>query len=195
MTQRVVRRMMIGVLAVFAAPVFGATALYTVALDGPSESPPNASPGTGSGVVAYDDVAHTLHIQLTFSDLIGTTTAAHIHSPTAVPGTGTVGVATQVPSFAGFPLGVTSGVFDQTYDLTQASSWNPSFINANGGTPASAELALATSMAEGRAYFNIHTSEYTGGEIRGFLQLIPEPATIGLLAVGALAFGTRRKRA
>lgn len=195
MTQHMVRLAIVMLSAAFAVPVSGASALYTVVLDGPSESPPNASPGTGSGMVAYDDAAHTLHIQLTFSDLIGTTTAAHIHSPTAVPGTGTVGVATQVPSFAGFPLGVTSGVFDQTYDLTQASSWNPSYINANGGTPASAELALATSMAEGRAYFNIHTSEYPGGEIRGFLQLIPEPATIGLLALGALAFGTRRKAA
>src|SRR5437762_82616 len=64
---------------------------YVANLNGPSESPPNASPGTGSGQVDYDNVAHTLHVHVTFSGLVGTTTASHIHAPTATPGTGTAG--------------------------------------------------------------------------------------------------------
>lgn len=170
---------------------------YTAILDGPSEFPPNASPGTGFAQVNYDDVAHTLFVDVTFSGLLGTTTASHIHSATAVPGTGTAGVATTTPTFAGFPTGVTSGAYINTLDLTLASSWNPSYITASGGTTAGAEAALAAGLAAGEAYFNIHTTVVPGGEIRGFLEPVPEPSSVGLLALGggALAWGVRRRKA
>src|SRR6266700_2881992 len=87
---------------------------YQAFMDGPSESPANASPGTGFGLVDWDDVANTMHVHVTFSGLTGTTTASHIHSATAVPFVSTAGVATTTPTFAGFPLGVTSGVYDNT---------------------------------------------------------------------------------
>src|SRR4051812_6419846 len=87
---------------------------FDVIFDGPSESPPNASPGTGFGTVDYNDVAHTLALNASFSGLLGTTTASHIHAPTLVPFVSTAGVATTTPSFAGFPLGVTSGTFSNT---------------------------------------------------------------------------------
>ena len=51
---------------------------YEVSLNGPSEFPANASPGTGTGTVRYDDVAHTLQVQLVFGGLTGNTTASHI---------------------------------------------------------------------------------------------------------------------
>src|SRR6476620_7967939 len=75
---------------------------YTVNLDGPSESPANASPGTGFGTLDYDNVAHTMSLQFSWSGLTGTTTASHIHAATAVAGTGTAGVATTTPYFSGF---------------------------------------------------------------------------------------------
>lgn len=169
---------------------------FAANLSGPAEAPPNASPGTGSTIVTYDSTTHLLRVQASFSGLLAGTTASHIHSATAVPGAGTAGVATQVPSFAGFPLGVTSGTMDNTFDLTLASSWNPAFIAANGGTTASAEAALFMGMIEGRAYLNIHTSMFPGGEIRGFLEPIPEPATLLLLGSGLIgvASGIRRRR-
>ena len=165
---------------------------YVVALDGPSE--PTTSLGVGSGTVNYDDVAHTLELQVSFSGLTGNTTASHIHT-TTTPLSGAGGVATTTPSFAGFPLGVTSGSFSSTLDLTLASSYNPSFVTANGGTPASAEFALATAMAEGRTYWNIHSTFAGGGEIRGFLVPVPEPSALALfgLGAGALAWRLRRK--
>src|SRR5262245_30430678 len=79
---------------------------YSVTLDGPSDG--TTSPGTGSGTVAYDDVLHTLGLQVSFSGLVTTgtgTTVSHIHAPTVDPFTGTAGVATTTPSFAGFPVG------------------------------------------------------------------------------------------
>lgn len=170
---------------------------YDAFLDGPSESPPNASPGTGFAIVDYDNVSHTLLVDVTFSGLLGTTTASHIHAATASPGTGTAGVATTTPYFTGFPIGVTSGSYVNTLDLTLSSSYNPAYITANGGTTASAEAALALAMADGEAYLNIHTSVVPGGEIRGFLTLVPEPSGAALLGLGAaiLAWAGRRRTA
>jgi CHRD domain/PEP-CTERM motif len=164
---------------------------YEVTLDGPSESPPNASPGTGFGTVDFDNVLNTLTLSITFSGLLGTTTASHIHAATASPFTGTAGVATTTPSFSGFPLGVTAGAFSSVLDLTQASSYNPAYVTANGGTTASAEAALAAAMASGQAYWNIHTTVVPGGEIRGFLIAVPEPSSLALLGLGAIALIAR----
>jgi hypothetical protein len=141
--------------------------------------------------VNYDDATHFLQLQAVFSGLVGTTTASHIHAATAVAGTGTAGVATTTPSFAGFPLGVTSGSFANTLDLTLASSWNPSFVTANGGTTAGAEAALAAAMAAGRSYWNIHSTTFPGGEIRGFLTAVPEPGTLALAGLGAIGMAAR----
>ena len=178
------------VLAALAAPAHAIIITYTANLNGPSESPPNASPGTGFAQVDWDTVLNTMHVHATFSGLTGTTTASHIHAATAVPLTGTAGVATQTPTFSAFPLGVTSGVFDQTLDMTLASSYNPSYISANGGTAASAEAALFAAINAGEAYLNIHTQTFGGGEIRGFL--VPAPGSALILGVGLLA--SRRRR-
>src|SRR6185503_329116 len=92
----------------------GSVFITTAILNGASESPANGSPGTGFATVTYDSVAHTLELDVTFSGLLGMTTASHIHAPTAVPFTGTASVATTSPTFAGFPLGVTSGSYQNT---------------------------------------------------------------------------------
>ena len=165
------------ILTVVVAMVFGtasaahaAVVPYSAALDGPSESPPVPSPGLGLAQVDIDATAHTMHVQVFFfTGLTGTTTASHIHAATAVPLAGTAGVATTTPTFTGFPSGVTSGTYDHTFDMTMASSYNPSYITAHGGTPASAEIDLFAAIAAGRAYLNIHTTTFGGGEIRGFL--------------------------
>lgn len=176
-----------------AAPFANATIInYAATLSGPNESPSNASPGIGSAVVTVDDVLNTMHVQAVFSGLIGNTTASHIHCCTAAQLTGTVGVATTTPTFAGFPLGVTSGTYDITLDMTQASSYNPSFITAHGGTTAGAEADLFSGMSSGKSYLNIHTTSFGGGEIRGFLAQVPEPATLALFCLGLAGLGWSR---
>ena len=142
---------------------------YIAFLDGPSESPPVASTGFGTAEVTIDDVANTMRVRVSFGGLVGTTTNSHIHAATAVPGAGTAGVATTTPTFLGFPSGVTSGTYDNTLDMTLATSYNGAYVTANGGTVASARAALFAAIAAGRAYYNIHSSFSSPGEIRGFL--------------------------
>ncbi|MGC3960559.1 MAG: CHRD domain-containing protein [Verrucomicrobiota bacterium] len=174
-------------------PAQAALFSYQAILDGPSESPANASPGTGFGTAIYDNVAHTLNLNVSFSGLTGTTTASHIHAATAAPFTSTAGVATTTPTFAGFPLGVSSGSYSILLDLTQASSYNPSYVSANGGTTASAEAALTSAIAAGKAYWNIHSTTFGGGEIRGFFTPVPEPSSLALIGLGMFGFAVQAR--
>jgi hypothetical protein len=175
-----------GVLLV-AGSLFAGPITYNVIMTGPGESPPVASPGTGSALIIIDSTANTLNIMSdTFSGLLGTTTMSHIHCCTAASLAGTAGVATQVPTFSGFPLGVTSGSYSMLFDMTLASTWNPAFVTANGNTPAGAEAALVAGALAGKAYLNIHSNSFPNGEIRGFLVATPEPGTMAL-AIAALA--------
>lgn len=195
---RRIRTLALGCASLAVAPaLFAATIITSAPLSGASENPANGSAGTGNAFVTLDTTTHQLRVGVNFSGLVANTTAAHIHCCTSPPNN--VGVATTMPAFAGFPLGVSAGSLDQTYDTTQASTWNAPFITNNGGTPAGAEAALAAGLAAGQAYLNIHTSTYPGGEIRGFLQPTAVPSVgniptlsewgLGALVV-ALAAGT-----
>jgi len=174
-------------------------AIYTTQLSGPAEAPSNASPGTGNATVNFDLTAHLLSIDMSFSGLTSGTTASHIHCCTAPPAAAPV--ATQVPTFTGFPLGVTSGTYSRTFNTLDAATWNPTFVTASGGSAAGAEAALAAGLAAGTSYLNIHTTQFPGGEIRGFLTAsatgqVPEPPALALfaIAIGAL-LAVRRRRA
>src|SRR6185503_8022223 len=118
--------------------------VYWISLSGPAESPVNNSPGIGKALVTIS--GNNMRVEASFSGLVPTTSAglpsgtiaSHIHAATATAGTGTAGVATTTPTFTDFPLGVRAGTYDHTFDMTQASSYNPAYITANGGTAASA---------------------------------------------------------
>ena len=167
--------------------------VLTATLTGAQEVPPTGSPGIGSTLVTIDTVTNLMTINVAFAGLLSPTTIAHIHC-CAFPG-GTAIPATTVPSFPGFPMGVTTGTYIQTFDLTLASTYNPAFIAANGGTVASAQAAFIAGLLSGQAYFNIHTVQFPNGEIRGQLQAVPEPATLLLLTSGiAGVVGALRKR-
>lgn len=159
-------------------------ATYAASLSGASEAPPNDSPATGSVHIVFDIATHYFSISTSFHGLEGYSAAAHIHCCTALPGVGTAGVATMLPTFPGFPADVTDGNYSAVFDTSLASFWNASFISNHGGTTAGAEAALLAALDAGTSYFNIHSTEYPGGEIRGFLAPIPEPGQAVLLLAG-----------
>jgi hypothetical protein len=177
-------------------PAAAATLTFDASLAGANEVPtPVVSPGTGFVTVVLDTTAQTLHIDASFSGLTSPDTAAHIHC--CAPQPADVGVATTVPAFAGFPLGVTLGTFNGTLDLTSSASYNPAFVTAQGGTVAIAEAALIAGIEDGQTFFNIHTMNNPGGEISGTLEPTPLPAALPLFATGIGALGLlgwRRKR-
>ena len=173
--------------ALAAAPAAAAVYVFSAKLTGAAEAPPNASPASGLARVTFDDGLHTMTVDVNFADLIGNVTAAHIHAATPTPFSGVAGVATQTPTFGGFPSGVKNGSYLQTFDMSLASSYRAAYLAGFGGSTAAAEAALITAAKGGQAYFNVHTTQFPGGEIRGFLTPVPEPATWGLMLLG---FGT-----
>lgn len=170
------------------APAAYAVPIEFVAILSPAnEIPPTASTATGLAKIFLDPAAHTIQINVTFSGLTTNDVAAHIHCCLPSPFFPmNVGVATTVPAFPGFPLGVTSGTYSSALlSLSDAGTYNPMFVTAQGNI-ANAEAALVAGIENGETYLNIHTVMFGGGEIRGFL-VAPEPGTLLLLGAGLVA--------
>jgi hypothetical protein len=131
-------------LGLWAGPSEAATSTSTATYSGTQENPPNASTGTGRATVTTDTTANTVTVQVTFSGLTAIDTAAHIHQGPA----GSNGPV--VVPFTGFPVGVTSGSYQNTLSVTSA-------------------LAAQIASNPSGFYVNIHTTTFPGGEIRGQL--------------------------
>ena len=148
-----------------AVGVPAATLSYDVMLNGAQAGA--ASPGTGHAYLVLDDVANTLWVDLSYSGLLAPVANAHIHC-CAVAGKNAGVIIPFVPPMT---TGATSGTFTNLFNIS----------------------ATQVSQVESyKAYINIHTSAYPGGEIRG--QITPEPATFGLLGAALAGVFFLRRR-
>lgn len=194
----VVPKLTVTALAIATALMLPVPAAYAIPitffgnLSGANEVPAVASSGTGLATVVLDPTAQTLQVNATFSGLTSDTSAAHIHC--CAPLGTNAGVATTVPAFPGFPLGVTSGSYSSVvFDLTQATIYNPAFVTLEGGLT-QAEAALIAGIQNGTTYLNIHTLINPGGEIRAQLEPVPEPATLLLFGSTMVGLGLAARR-
>ena len=184
------------VLTMLATPaVFAVNTIYRSTISGPSEAPPNNSPGSGIATIVFDSVAMTLRFSIPFFDLVAPSTAGHLHCCTAQPLLGTAPVAI---GFQDFPLGVRAGTYERVFNLSNPATYAPAFITAHGGTVAQARDLLITGINANQSYLNLHTSAYPGGEIRGFLvqlaQPVPEPSAWLMLGLGLAGLGLYSRR-
>ena len=183
-------------LACAVVPLPAATVGWFANLNAAQENnPANTSTATGYGTVWYDDASNVLSLNLTWSGLTGEGMQAHIHC-----------CAANALSNAGIALDLwlmpdprpASGTYSAVYDLDVVNPFRTTFTSANGGTTMTAFAALRSAMDadNGRSYYNIHTMAFPGGEIRGNLAPIPEPATLMTFLIGSAVLGltSRRRR-
>ncbi len=159
----------------FTFPAAATVSSFKATLSSLGEPVPT-SPATGSAFVVLDDAALTIDVMVSFANLTANATAGHIHCCTASAGIGSVGVARGLTDFPS----ATSGTYTHLFTLDAATF-----------------ASLATGIAAGKAYINLHSSVHPGGEIRGFLspaEAIPEPQTYAMLLAGLAVVGAAVRR-
>lgn len=162
-------------------------ATYSATFSGANENPPNASTATAFGTLRT--IGTSIFVNIEYSGLGSGLIDGHIHC-CALP-TANAGVAI---GFSGLAIDSTSGTITQMIDLTQASSFRAAFITASGGTVDLARARLYSNLDNGQVYFNLHTRQLPGGEIRGNLSLVPEPASWAMMVIGFGLVGSAVRR-
>ena len=143
---------------------------FQATLNGAGEFPATGSTGTGFGTVLLNAAQTQITVNESWSGITTAATASHIHGPGGV-GTN----ASVIFPFTGVPAATSGSIPQQTFAINaQQVSW----------------------LFSGYLYMNVHDSTFLGGEIRGQLLLVPEPSTVGLLAlgVGGIALQAHRRR-
>jgi CHRD domain/PEP-CTERM motif len=182
----------IGALIAATAPAYAATT-FTSTLSGLNEIPaPNNSAGTGVATAAFFNANNSIRLIGSFQNLTGLSLFGHLHCCSTRTANGAQAI--DFSENPGFQLDVRSGSFDLTYDLLDATTYTAAFLAASGGTALGARDRLFSNFNNGLGYFNIHSTVFRGGELRGQLVGIPEPASWGMMIVGFGFIGGAMRR-
>jgi Cu/Zn superoxide dismutase len=135
-------------------PEFTSDFKVIAALNAANEVPTNPSTGIGFATVSFTDSFKTANVQVILNNLTAPITGAHIHLGKS---------------------GTTGGVIFNLGDKLLNNKINKSFPISK---------AQLKNMIDGDYYVNVHTTAYTGGEIRGQLQ-VDAPESFMVVANGA----------
>jgi hypothetical protein len=119
------------------------TVNLTANLQPSSEVPPTSTKGSGTLDATFDSSTKMLNWKVTYQGLTGPATAAHFHGP--------AGVGVNAPPVVPIPKDKLESPITGEATLTEAQ---------------------ASDLMGGKWYFNVHTKEHPGGEIRG--QVLPK---------------------
>lgn len=157
--------------------------------DGPEHDGSTNSPGTGKGMITYDESTNVLSYQLEWDDLVGEVTQLHIHGPADSDNSSSdhlldIYNGTDVPGFPSATKGswrdtviinplTLPGCGRAACDCRCAEEAVDNVLLTQGGRP----IGILQALKSGLAYVNVHTNVFGTGEIRGNLGLpVPEPA-------------------
>jgi len=160
--------------------------------------PRPASFGTATFVLNDAMTAMTMTASVSNIDFTGNQTAdtndnltiAHIHASPTASLTTTAGV---VWGFIGTPFNDNN---PQDVVVTPFVSGVGGTVTAKWDAPEGNNTTLTAQLNNiltGHAYINFHTTQFGGGEIRGFLTAVPEPSSLAALGFGAVALLARRR--
>lgn len=145
------------------------TFAFSANINGAQEVPASTSLALGFLAGVYDSDVQSFSFSWLITDnLTGTPSApgAHIHM-------GAVGVAG--PILFGFSSG--------SWNLSGSALWE------------NMTTSEVDALFAGDLYVNFHTDAFPSGEVRGQItRVVPTPGTLGLVGVGMLMCGTRRRR-
>ena len=123
-------------------------ASHVAELTGGNEVPPLDVPGTGNAYIFYDAQTNRIEWTVTYTDLTGELTGAHIHGPAGADENADVLIDLRGGEES-------EGVLEGEAEITQEQ---------------------ADQLIEGLWYVNLHTEANPGGEIRGQLMAVEEDA-------------------
>ncbi len=122
---------------------------FRATINAAQEVPAGTSAASGSAIMLYDVAANTFDLIVSISNMTNTATASHIHE-----------------AAAGSNGSVVTGLGGEALYTRASNTLTATF---RGVTHAGDKLKLL----QNGAYFNIHSAQFPGGEVRG--QLIAQP--------------------
>ena len=147
-----------------ASPAAATAQSFVATLVGSQEVGPTGSPATGNGTVALNAAETQITVNANFVNLVAPSIAGHIHANVA-------------PAPA--PPGTNAPV---RFDF--GTGWTGAPNGAIGPQMFAVTPARGAPAPQGQMYFNIHSTVFAGGEIRG--QIVTSasyPATAGAVGV------------
>lgn len=125
---------------------------FRATLSPQQEVPATTSPASGSAILLYDVGSNTFDLVVSISGMANPATASHLHE-----------------AAAGANGSVVTNLGGEAAYTRSGSSLRATFRNITHGGD-------KLKLLQGGAYFNIHSAQFPGGEIRG--QLIPRPVRL-----------------